>query len=130
MPAKDSISVNIKCKLANEGTPGTSKKQRTLRSHDTPAFSPAGLLWDGDDYSCAYNALIAVLYDTWTNNTDYWTKVFNSMNQEHLKPLASGFKKYLMGVDGMSLEDKDILRKRLHAKHPTEFPMGTAETSV
>ena len=36
-----------------------------------------------------------------------------------------------MGVDDMSLEDiRDILRKRLHAKHPTEFPMGTAGTSA
>ena len=88
-----------------------------------PASSPAGLLWDGDDYNCTYNALITVLYDTWTNNTDYWTKVFNSINQEHLKPLASGFKKYLIGVDDMSLKDvRDILKKRLHAKHPTEFP--------
>ena len=71
----------------------TFKKQRTLRSHDTSASSPAGLLWDGEDYSCAYDALITVLYDTWTNNTDHWTKVFNNINQEHLKPLASGFKK-------------------------------------
>src|ERR1700729_1171573 len=58
-------------------------------------------------------------------------KLANEETFEHLKPLASGFKKYLMGVDDMSLEDvKDILRKRLHAKHPTEFPIGTAETSV
>jgi hypothetical protein len=36
-----------------------------------------------------------------------------------------------MGVDDMSLEDiGDILRKRLHAKHPTECPMGTAGTSA
>src|ERR1700734_3730625 len=36
-----------------------------------------------------------------------------------------------MGVDDMSLEIiGDILRKRLHAKHPTEFPMGTAGTST
>jgi len=64
VPAKGSIPVNIKHKLANEETPGTLKKQRTLRSHDTSASSPAGLLWDGEDYSCAYNALIIVLYDT------------------------------------------------------------------
>ena len=63
------------------------KKQRTLRSYDTPASSPAGL-WHGDDYGCAHDALITVLYDTWTNNTDHWTKVFDSINQEHLKPLA------------------------------------------
>src|ERR1700727_962155 len=36
-----------------------------------------------------------------------------------------------MGVDDMSLEDiGDILRKRLHAKQPTEFPMGTAGISA
>jgi hypothetical protein len=53
------------------------------------------------------------------------------LQQHQSRALASGFKKYLMGVDDMSLEDvRDILRKRLYAKHPTKFPMGTAETSV
>ena len=131
VPAKGSVPVNTKCKSANEETSGTFKKQRTLSSHDTSASSPAGLLWDGDDYSCAYDALITVLYDTCTNNTDQWTKIFYSINQEHLKPLASGFKKYLMGVDDISLEDvRDVLRKRLHARHPTEFPTGAAGASV
>jgi hypothetical protein len=71
VPAKGSIPVNVKHKLANEETSGTFKEQRTLRSHGTSASSPAGLLWDGEDYSCAYDALITVLYDTWTNNTDH-----------------------------------------------------------
>ena len=71
VPAKGSIPVNVKYKLANEETSGTFKEQRTLRSHGTSASSPAGLLWDGEDYSCAYDALITVLYDTWTNNTDH-----------------------------------------------------------
>ena len=36
-----------------------------------------------------------------------------------------------MGVDDMSLQDiGDILRKRLHAKQTTEFPMGIAGTSA
>ena len=131
VPAKGSIPVNIKWKSADKETSGTLKKQRTLRSHDASASSPAGLLWDGDDYSCAYDILITVLYDTWTNNTDHWTKIFHSINQEHLKPLASGFKKYLMGVDDISLEDvRDVLRKRLHDKHPTEFPTGAAGAIV
>ena len=131
VPAKGSVPVNMKHKSANQETFETFKKQRTLTSHDTFASSPAGLLWDGDDYSCAYDAPITVLYDTWTNNTDQWTKIFYSTNPEHLKPLASGFKKYLMGVDDISLEDvRDILRKRLHTKHPTEFPTGAAGASV
>ena len=48
-----------------------------------------------------------------------------------LKTTCISFKKYLMGVDDISLEDvRDILRKRLHAKHPAEFPTGTAGTSA
>jgi hypothetical protein len=50
---------------------------------------------------------------------------------QHLTPLASRFKKYLMGVDDMSLTDvRDDLRQTLHAKYPTEFPTGTAGTSA
>ena len=46
VPAKGGIPVNIKRKLANKETPGTffKKKQRTLRSHDTHASSPAEFL--------------------------------------------------------------------------------------
>jgi hypothetical protein len=81
VPAKGSIPVNIKWKSADKETSGTLKKQRTLRSHDASASSPAGLLWDGDDYSCAYDVLITVLYDTWTNNTDHWTKIFSHQSR-------------------------------------------------
>ena len=31
--------------------------------------SPAELIWDGDIYSCAYNALFTVLYEIWTTDT-------------------------------------------------------------
>ena len=29
--------------------------------------SPSGLVWDGANYSCAYDALFTVLYDIWSN---------------------------------------------------------------
>ena len=36
-----------------------------------------------------------------------------------------------MGIDGILLEDvRDVLRKRLHDKHPTEFPTGAAGAIV
>jgi hypothetical protein len=48
-----------------------------------------------------------------------------------LIPLASGFKKYLMGVDDISLEDiRDIIRERIYAKHPTEFLTSATRGSV
>jgi hypothetical protein len=65
-----------------------------------------------------------VLYDTWTIDTDHWTKVFNSINQEHLKPLASGFKKYLIGVDDMSLDDVNKYPEKETSCQAPKFPTG------
>jgi hypothetical protein len=28
--------------------------------------SPDGLIWDGDNYSCAYDALLTILYEVWS----------------------------------------------------------------
>src|SRR5882762_2675905 len=30
--------------------------------------SPSGLVWDGDNYSCAYDVLFTVLYKIWSTN--------------------------------------------------------------
>src|ERR1700685_2064546 len=34
--------------------------------------SPAGLIWDGDNYSCAYDALLTILYEIWSTDTKAW----------------------------------------------------------
>jgi hypothetical protein len=31
--------------------------------------SPDGLIWDGDNYSCAYDALLTILYEVWSTDT-------------------------------------------------------------
>jgi hypothetical protein len=31
--------------------------------------SPAGLIWDGDNYGCAYDALLTILYKIWSTDT-------------------------------------------------------------
>jgi hypothetical protein len=50
--------------------------------------SPAGLIWDGDNYSCAYDALLTILYDIWSTDTKAWTRRFKEINQCHLKPVS------------------------------------------
>ena len=47
--------------------------------------SPAGLIWDGDNYSCAYDALLTILYKIWSTDTKAWTRRFKEDNQHHLK---------------------------------------------
>ena len=33
--------------------------------------SPSGLIWDGKNYSCAYNALFTVLFEIWSSDTSF-----------------------------------------------------------
>ena len=59
--------------------------------------SPSGLVWDGANYSCAYDALFTVLYDIWSNDTNVWTRRFKEINQHHLKSLSVCFQQYMNG---------------------------------
>ena len=36
--------------------------------------SPVGLRWDGQNYSCAYDAFFVVLYDIWSSDPRLWTE--------------------------------------------------------
>src|ERR1700677_3459989 len=56
---------------------------------------PSGLIWDGDNYSCAYDALFTILYDIWSTDTKAWSRRFKEINQHHLKSLSACFKKYM-----------------------------------
>ena len=42
--------------------------------------SPDGLIWDGDNYSCAYDALFTNLYEIWSTNSKAWTRRFKEIN--------------------------------------------------
>ena len=54
-------------------------------------YSPSGLVWDGANHSCAYDALFTVLYDIWSNDTNIWTRRFKEINEHHLKSLSVCF---------------------------------------
>jgi hypothetical protein len=45
----------------------TKAAQMMITSHSSS--SPDGLIWDGDNYSCAYDALLAILYKIWSTDT-------------------------------------------------------------
>jgi hypothetical protein len=46
--------------------------------------SSSGLIWDDDNYSCAYDALLTILYEIWSTDTKVWTRKFKEINQHHL----------------------------------------------
>ena len=40
--------------------------------------SPVGMMWDGENYSCAYDALFTILCDVWIQDPKKWTKCLRS----------------------------------------------------
>src|SRR6202050_341090 len=83
--------------------------------------SPAGLIWDGDNYSCAYSALLTILYEVWSNDTKAWTRRFKEINQHHLKSLSTCFKKYMNGQATFEKETLSDVNFTLRVLH--NFPM-------
>ena len=55
-----------------ESTKKTKTAQMILASTDSS--SPSGLIWDGENYSCAYDALFTVLFEIWSSDTRLWTR--------------------------------------------------------
>jgi hypothetical protein len=130
--AKGSVPVkSSKRKPEDEGLNPSDKKHKTSQimvSSPDPS-SPVGLRWDGQNYSCAYDAFFVVLYEIWSSDPRLWTEQFKEINQENIKSLSLGFKKYLNKKSTLEAV-RDSVRKKLHAQIPTQFPYGTTGTSV
>ena len=69
--------------------------------------APSGTQWDGDNYSCAYDALFAILFNIWKSNPKKWKKIFKDSN-EYLSTLHDGFQKYLRGVSTLEVAHDDV----------------------
>ena len=108
-------------------TKKTKAAQIVMASNDSS--SPSGLIWDGDNYSCAYDSLFTVLYEIWSNDTKVWTRRFKEINQHYLKSLSVCFKKYMNGQATFETA-RDTIRHEIYTKNPEQFPYGTRGTSV
>jgi|HubBroStandDraft_4_1064222.scaffolds.fasta_scaffold23305_3 hypothetical protein len=62
---------------------------------------PPGLIWDGKNFSCAYDSLFTVLHNIWSSNPNAWSTFFQGANQ-YLSALSNGFNMHLH--ERMSLE--------------------------
>jgi len=104
------------------------KKAVQIAVYSDDHYSPSGLVWDGDNYSCAYDGLFIMLFEIWSTDVKVWTRRFKAINQHHLKSLTVCFK-YMDGQTSFETA-RDAIRREIHAQNPAEFTYGTGGTSV
>src|SRR6202040_792953 len=49
------------------------KKEVQIAMYCDDHYSPSELIWDGDNYGCAYNALFTILFEIWSTDVKVWT---------------------------------------------------------
>ncbi|KAE9388293.1 hypothetical protein BT96DRAFT_751835, partial [Gymnopus androsaceus JB14] len=88
-----------------------------------------GLIWDNENYSCAYVAFLSILLDIWLYNPQKWTSNFNGCNK-YLNAVAQGFKE-ITGKKKTIENVRDDLRNQLNMDFGSEnFPYGPVGTSL
>ena len=82
--------------------------------------SPLGLIWDGKDYSCAYNSLFTVLYHIWSEGQWMHRGYFENRTQ-WIQMLNSKFT--LLSNQNCTFESVcDFIRSKLNQMNPSQYP--------
>jgi hypothetical protein len=132
VPAQGSAPLVLKRKLEDDviiASNTSDMKRRKISTHHTnDTESPLGLLWDGENYSCAYDALLTILLSIWSQNPSTWKTRFKDMNRI-MNVLATGF--YRASNNQGTLESaRNKVRHLLHQRNPVLFPYGYAGTPI
>ena len=96
--------------------------------NETLVNEPSGIIWDRENYSCAYDALFTVLWNIWLAGLTKWTTRFVTSSGK-MDDLGKGFKDVENGI--LTIERlQNNIRQDLHHQFPDIFPYGYQGTSV
>ena len=87
-----------------------------------------GLIWDAENYSCAYDALYTILFNIWEFNPSKWNTVFGCFGP-FAANLVNGFKDIQSGRTSFELVRNNI-RHQIHCENSEHFPYGQNGTDI
>jgi hypothetical protein len=103
-------------------------KKRKLTVEKNTSLVPVGIIWDGENFSCAYDALFVILYDIWTSDKTQWSSELVNMNNM-MDALILNFQR--LYKKKLSFEKaRDNVRHLLHEQNPIMFPYGRIGTDI
>ena len=115
-------SASRKRRLDDDNIDQTSKRIKVSESFDYELQEPRGFIWDSENYSCAYDSLMTILFSIWVQDPSEWKKRFKDMNRI-MNVLASGFHR-ASGGQGTMESARNKVRHLLHQRNPNLFPYG------
>ena len=99
-----------------------AKRRKTVLGSIAQGDDPLGMIWDSQNYSCAYDSVFTILGDIWVYNPTMWTREFNLMSSFANK---LGLEYQKVSLQQENLENaRNTIRKLLHNKDPVAFPYG------
>ena len=112
--------------LVSTVLPSKKPKPNHTASHSIPdsvvSAMPEGTIWSNN--SCAYDAVLVILYSIWSDNPESFNEKLGSLNNEFLNNLLLRFTDYRS--QKCSLEDaRDDLRRQLEVASPNLFSWGS-----
>ena len=113
LPGHEYMQSNVPC-----------KKMKLQANEEFPPVDTiyTGINWDSIDYSCAYDAFMAIMYMLWRDNPRHWTTYMSKLNTL-MSDMTAGFDKTLRYGHSMQMI-RNSIRAILNEMHPTLFPWG------
>ena len=108
----------------NNVTDDTNKKLKSVEYNE----NLKGLLWDRENYSCAYDALYTILFNIWSFSPIKWKRIFIRLGPFSAS-LSDAFKDLQKEkTDFETIRDK--IRSDLHHYKSEHFPYGQVGTDI
>ena len=105
------------------------KKGKTLQQHiPSSGHGPIGFIWNGTNWSCAYDTVFTILLHIWMSSPVQWTNTFSDTHV-FLQVLARKFHLLMQGNEVMEQARNDM-HQLLHEHSPNMFPMGQNGAAV
>ncbi|KAJ7912803.1 hypothetical protein B0H13DRAFT_1583490, partial [Mycena leptocephala] len=91
-------------------------------------ISPAGLIWDSQNWSCAYDAIFTILGNMCLEDGPHWEGYMREFSElltdfaAHMRQVSTGAMRFEQAINK--------IRRKLHTKDPGAFPNGPNCTSI
>ena len=105
------------------GSVGTSWTMQMPPTPQHPISQPTGMIWDSQDYSCAYDSLFTIIWNMWKEDPHFIETHSDTMQNMNFHSLIGGYSNHQTGQ--VTLEHaRNMVRNQLHNINSEKFPYG------